>query len=109
MHFVPITAENVASSSKPKDGQKFTYKGAPILTGCFTSENTYVGSGYDKTPVLFKIDAKGQWAFVKFLDDGISKVKQSKIGKDAFGGKEVFFDGLTLAAESSVQEKDTKH
>jgi len=109
MHFVPITQENVVNSSKPKDGQKFTYKGAPILTGCFTSESTYVGSGYDKAPILFKIDAKGQWGFVKFLDEGINKVKQSKIGKDAFGGKSVFFDGMKLDNDVEMTEKDTKH
>ena len=43
------------------------------------------------------------------LDDGVSKVKQSKIGKDAFGGKSVFFDGLKLENDVEVTEKDTKH
>jgi hypothetical protein len=55
------------------------------------------------------MDGKGQWAFVKFLDDGITKVKQSKIGKDAFGGKSVFFDGLKLENDVEMTEKDTKH
>lgn len=52
LHFVPITAEDVKSQNKPK-GTKVTYIGSPILTGCFTNENAYVGSGYDKTPILF--------------------------------------------------------
>lgn len=43
------------------------------------------------------------------LDDGISKIKQSKIGKDAFGGKSVFFDGLKLENDVEMTEKDTKH
>jgi hypothetical protein len=50
---VPITQEEVNGRKKPK-GSKLTYTGAPILTGCFTNENTYIGSGYDKTPILFK-------------------------------------------------------
>ena len=43
------------------------------------------------------------------LDDGVSKTKVSKIGKDAFGGKSVFFDGLKLENDVEVTEKDTKH
>lgn len=58
LHFVPITAEDVKTQSKPK-GTKVTYIGAPIVTGCFTNENTYVGSGYDKTPILFQ--KSGDW------------------------------------------------
>ena len=63
---------DVASLNKPKDGQKLSYNGAPILTGGFISEDAYVGSGYDKTPILFKRDAGGKWSFVKFLDASIS-------------------------------------
>jgi hypothetical protein len=58
------------SEKKPK-GSKLTYTGAPILTGCFINENTYIGSGYDKTPILFK--KSDDWKFVKMLDDGVSK------------------------------------
>lgn len=46
---------------------------------------------------------------IKMLDDGVTRVKQSKIGKDAFGGKSVFFDGLKLENDVEVTEKDTKH
>jgi hypothetical protein len=44
----------VTTSTKPKDGQKVAYNGAPILTGNFINEDAFVGSGYDKTPLLFK-------------------------------------------------------
>jgi hypothetical protein len=62
------------------------------LNGLFANETSYIGCGFDKVPLLFKKDA--QWGFTKSLDDGFSKTKASKIGKDAFGGREVFFDGL---------------
>ena len=68
MHYYEISKENVEKQSKPEKGQKFNTNGAPILTGSFISENAYVGSGWDKTPVLYKKDAKGEWAFVKYLD-----------------------------------------
>jgi hypothetical protein len=109
MHFIPINAKDVSTSTKPKDGQKFTYKGSPILTGFFVSEDAYIGSGFDKTPILFKRDSSGTWAFVKMLDDGYSKQKQNKISKDAFGGKSVFFDGIKLENDVEMTEKDTKH
>ena len=84
------------------------YLGAPVLSGHFISEEKYVASGYDKTPVLFgKADSK--WKFEKFLDEGIEKKRPSKIGKDAFGGKSVFFDGLKLENDVEVSDKDTKH
>jgi hypothetical protein len=60
-----------------------------------------------KTPILFQ--KSGDWKFIKMLDDGVSKTKTSKIGKDAFGGKSVFFDGLKLENDVEVTEKDTKH
>jgi hypothetical protein len=106
MHFFNINEQDVATSTKPKDGDKLHYKGAPIMTGTFISEDSYVGSGYDKTPILFKkID--GAWKFVKMIDDGINKEKKSSIGKDAFGGKTVFFDGPP--ADVQMIENDTKH
>jgi hypothetical protein len=76
------------------------------MTGCFISEDAYIGSGYDKTPMLFKKE-NGEWKFVKMIDDGITKEKKSSIGKDAFGGKTVFFDGPP--AEVQMVENDTKH
>jgi len=43
------------------------------------------------------------------LDEGVNKTKVNKIGKDAFGGKSVFFDGLKLENDVEMTEKDTKH
>jgi hypothetical protein len=42
------------------------------------------------------------------LDDGLAKKKPSKIGKDAFGGKTVFFDS-SLENDVEMLENDTKH
>ena len=84
-----------------------TYIGAPIINGCYANEDSYIGCGYDKVPLLFKKES--QWVFSKSLDDGFTKTKQSKIGKDAFGGREVFFDGLELSNDLAMQEKETKH
>jgi hypothetical protein len=87
MHFIPLTADDVYGRKKPKDGQKVTYNGLPILTGSFTNESTFIGSGYDKTPILFKRAANGTWAFVKMLDAGVTQKKDTKIGNNAFGAK----------------------
>jgi len=75
MHFCSITQDNVVNSSKPEKGSKFTYNGSPILTGQFISETAYIGCGYDKSPILFKRDGSGKWAFDRFIDDGIKKVR----------------------------------
>lgn len=107
LHFYPMTEGDVEARAKPS-GSKVTYMGAPVLTGNFISEEHYVGSGFDKTPILFSKQGK-DWAFTKFLDEGIDKKRPSKIGKDAFGGKSVFFDGLNLSGDVEVTEKDTKH
>ena len=85
MHFFTIDEKNALERQKPS-GQKFSYPGMPILTGCFISEDSYVGSGYDKSPILFQ-RKDGKWAYVKMIDEGVSKQLQSKVGKDAFGGK----------------------
>ena len=106
VHFVSFTADDVKNKSKPKITKAF-YVGSPVLTGNFISETGYVASGYDKTPILFS-NAK-DWSMVKMLDDGFSRHKQSKIGKDAFGGKSAFFDGNKLENDVEVTEKDTKH
>lgn len=52
MHFFTIDEKNALERTKPS-GQKFSYPGMPLLTGCFINEDSYVGSGYDKTPILF--------------------------------------------------------
>lgn len=85
MHFFDITEKNALERSKPS-GEKFSYKGAPLLTGCFISEDAYVGSGYDKTPILFQ-RKNGKWGFEKMLDDGVKTGIDSRVGSNAFSGK----------------------
>jgi len=46
MHFVKFTKDGVDSQEKPKS-KRVVYKGNPILTGMFVSEEIYIGSGYD--------------------------------------------------------------
>ena len=79
-----------------------------MLTGHFIDEQKYVSSGYDKSPALFSTADNKQWKFVHFLDEGVSKPKPSKIGKDAFGGKTVFFDS-PLENDVEISEMTTKH
>jgi len=69
---------------------KIFYKGNPFLQGIFVNDSTFIACGFDKVPFLFK--SKGQsWEFVKFLDDGLSKVKEAQITKDSFDGAQAFF------------------
>ena len=93
VHFFNITADDVQSEKKPK-GDKVYYGGAPLLTGGFIDETNYVASGYDKAPLLFKKGDGEKWSYTKSLDEGSDRARAAKIGKDAFGGKVVFFDGL---------------
>ena len=109
MHYYEIGKEHVYPPTRPEKGQKFSTNGSPILCGTFISENAYIGSGWDKSPILFKKDAKGEWAFVKYLDQGIKNVRPSAIGNNAFGGKTVFFDGMSLQNDVEVTDKETKH
>ena len=106
MHFAELTAEQVSSKSKPST-KRVVYEGNPILTGCFISENTYVGCGYDNVPFAFKKQGDGSWKFEGSLDPGYGRKKQSKIANDAFGGRTVFF--AQLDEKSMVQPKDTLH
>jgi WD40 repeat protein len=107
MHFVSITEADVKSKKKPS-GQKFSYPGAPILSGCFVTEDCYVGSGYDKTPLIFKREG-GNWKYVDRLDAGAGKVRaQVKTGKDAFSGKNIYFEH-PLDNTVHMKETDTKH
>ena len=107
MHFVPITEADVQSKKKPS-GQKFHYPGAPILSGCFITEDCYVGSGYDKTPLLFKRE-NGQWKYVDKLDAGSKNQKKVvATGKDAFAGKNIYFEH-PLDNSVHMKETDSKH
>ena len=92
MHFAELTAEQVLSKSKPST-KRVVYAGNPLLTGCFISENSYIGCGFDNVPFLFKRQASGEWSFEGSIDPGYGRTKKSNIKNDAFGGRTVFFDG----------------
>lgn len=78
MHFIDFTPECVASKSKPSS-KKVSYKGNPILNGCFIKEDTYIGCGYDNAPLIFKKEGD-KFVFKGSLDEGFSQAKASKIG-----------------------------
>lgn len=79
------------------------------MTGSFISENTYIGCGFDNAPLIFKRQGNGSWSYEGSLDPGFGKTKESRIGKDAFGGRTVFFDGAHLDANTMMQPKQTLH
>ena len=108
MHFAEFTAESVASKTKPKTA-RVVYNGNPILTGCFISENTYIGCGFDNVPLAFKRQADGSWILHGSLDPGFGRTKAAKITNDAFGGRTVFFDNVQLDESTMMQPKDTLH
>jgi hypothetical protein len=108
VHFAEFTAESVASKTKPQS-KRVIYNGNPILTGCFISENTYIGCGFDNVPLIFKKQADGSWEFKGSLDPGFGKSKAARIGSDAFGGRTVFFDGAQLDANTQMMPKETLH
>ena len=43
------------------------------------------------------------------MDDGLTTKRPIKIGKDAFGGKSVFFDGNALENDVELSQNNTKH
>lgn len=108
MHFFTITAEDVKNKKKPSKGQKFCYQGQPILSGNFIHEDCYIGSGYDKTPIVF-VREGGQWKYKDHLDAGLKKKKETaKTGKDAFAGKNIYFEH-PLEGDVHMKESETKH
>lgn len=48
-----FNAADVQNKTKSKS-VKTSYNGSPVLSGHFISEDSYLASGYDKTPILFK-------------------------------------------------------
>ena len=99
MHFIDFTPEMVADKkSKPKS-VKVVYKGNPILNGCFISETTYIGCGYDNAPLIFKRNGD-KWEHKGCLDDGINQVVDSKVGQSAFETT-AMFDNQQKTADSA--------
>ena len=82
MHFIEFTPEIVKAKSKPSS-KKVSYKGAPILNGCFIKEDTYIGCGFDNAPLMFKKEGD-KWVFKGSIDDGYLKTTDSKVNKQAF-------------------------
>ena len=108
MHFVKFTKDGVNSQEKPKS-KRVVYKGNPILTGMFVSEEIYIGSGYDQVPLIFKKEADDSWKAAGSLDPGYGVFKQSRIQKGAFGEKTAFFDGSELDESMRMKPRDTLH
>ena len=115
INFVDVSKS--ASGSGKEKPDKVLYKGNPFLTGTFLNSTTYIACGYDKVPFLFKKNASGSWAFVKYLDDGMIKEKQAQIAKGSFEQSQVFFKrsesekstSLKLDEDVVMKEMDTKH
>ncbi len=67
-------------------------------------------------PFLFK-KTGGNWGFVKYLDDGFNRVKESAITKDSFDGAQTFFKkaeteratAVKLDDDVGLKEMSTKH
>ena len=108
MHFAEFSSESVASKTKPQS-KRVVYNGNPILTGCFISENTYIGCGFDNAPLIFKRQSDGSWQHTGSLDPGFGKKKAARINQDAFGGRTVFFDGANIDPNTMIQPSDTMH
>lgn len=56
LHFCSITEEAVDEKKYKGKPQVVPVGGTPILCGQFVKGNVYVGSGYDKSPLVFKND-----------------------------------------------------
>lgn len=90
-------ADVAAVGAKEKDTkakaktEKLMLKGNPLLSCEWLSEEKLVGSGFDKSPILYKKDGSS-WKQVKILDEGITKVRPPKITGNAFMDKRVYFN-----------------
>jgi len=82
----------------------------------FVNENTFIACGFDKVPFVFKKTPQG-WAFSKYLDDGINKLKEQQITSGSFDMHRAFFkrseteraSGVKLDDDVSIREMATKH
>ncbi len=96
------------------DKQMVLYKGNPFLCGTMTNKTTFIGCGFDKVPFLFKKQG-ANWAFVKYLDEGFAKEKQTQIGKGSFEQSNLMFKRMETQSSQQLQEDvimkemDTKH
>lgn len=89
-HDCELNFADVSSIGGKADKQMVLYKGNPFLNGTLLNSSTFIGCGYDKVPFLFKKQG-ANWTFVKYLDDGIAKEKQTQIGKGSFEQSNLMF------------------
>ena len=96
------------------DKSMLLYKGNPFLQGLFLSATTFLGFGFDKVPFLFK-KAGSEWQFAKHLDEGITKERQTQIGKGSFEQSNLMFKRMEtksqseLSDDTAMREMNTKH
>ena len=114
-HDCELNFADVSSPSGGKaDKQMLLYKGNPFLCGTLLNATTFIGCGYDKVPFLFK-KSGSSWAFVKHLDEGINKEKQTQIGKGSFEQSNLMFKRMETQSSQQLQEDvimkemNTKH
>ena len=114
-HDCELNFADVSSPSGGKaDKQMLLYKGNPFLCGTLLNSTTFIGCGYDKVPYLFK-KSGSSWTFVKHLDEGINKEKQTQIGKGSFEQSNLMFKRLESQSSQQLQEDvimkemNTKH
>jgi hypothetical protein len=90
LHFCAIDADQIAAKKTKRVA--ISAEGQPILKGCFVNEDTYVGSGFDKAPMVFKKNAKGIYARTGCLDAGFNKDRPKPVEKE-FAKRAISFDG----------------
>lgn len=67
------------------------HNGNPHLSCMFLNEETLIASGFDKIPYMYKKEG-GAWKMSKMLDQGITKVREAKVGGNSFVNKRVHFN-----------------
>lgn len=113
VHFLTFAPE-VDTKVTMKMKTTSTYSGNhPLSTGTFVKDDVFVGSGYDKTPLVFKATGD-QWALNGSLDKGFNEEKKSAIKSNAFDGQTTLFgdaegqDNISRNKTKAVI-KNTKH
>lgn len=68
--------------------QTLNLHGLPLRDVLFLSENMLVAGGFDCNPLLFVVETKGTWGFVRYLDEQKPTARDTKPGSqfsEAFG------------------------
>jgi hypothetical protein len=90
------------------DAQVVACTGNPMFNGNFLDEDKVVASGYSNSPWLLA-KSGDNWGTPTTLDEGVNKKKAAAVANNAFGGDQVFFDGVKLGAGVKSEPVDTKH